>query len=171
MSKVKTVTADTTLVVPDVDVRVEQLALCAAGATSTVEIFDGTIGTIATTALGVGGASYAVNDLFHLVQSEGGVVATGRVDTVLAGVVLTFTILTFGTGYVAGTTYATVHDSGVGNDALTVTVSTITDAGVSIGKLSCLTNTSDTALVCAVARNGVSVRITGTSAKAYIYYG
>ena len=153
--------------------RLRVAALCAAGAAATLELFDGTIGTIATTALGVGGTGYAVNDLFHLVQAGGGVVATGKVTGVSTGVVTTFSILTTGTGYVAGVTYATVHDSGSGDDALTVTVSTITDAGTSVAKLATAANTSANAYEFdspgLLIKNGLSARITGSSAAGYVY--
>lgn len=150
---------------------IKGVALAAAAATSVLEIFDGTIGTIATTALGVGGTGYAANDLFHLVQAGGGVVATGKVDTVAVGVVATYTILTLGTGYVAGTTYATVHDSGAGNDDLTITVSTITDAGTSVAKLQAVANESAAPLDCEIlTTNGISARISGASAKGHLVY-
>lgn len=163
------VTASTSLILAARNNVIDAFSLCAAAATSTLELFDGTIGSIATTALGVGGTGYAANDLFSLVQAGGGVVATGRVDTVGAGIVTAFTILTTGTGYVAGTTYATVHTSGSGNDGLTVTVSTITDAGTSIGKISATANLSELQEIEALTINGLSARISGASAKGYIY--
>lgn len=171
----KLITASTSLIIATTgNLRLRVAALCAAAAASTLELFDGTIGTIATTALGVGGTGYATNDLFHLVQAGGGVVATGRVTGNSAGVVTTFTILTTGTGYVAGVTYGTVHTSGSGDDALTITVSTITDAGTSIARLACAANTSANpaefdAPGCIIKNGGISARITGSAAQGYIY--
>lgn len=171
MATSKLITTSTSLFRPVGNILIKSVALAAAAATAVLEIFDGTIGTIATTALGVGGTGYSVNDLFHLVQAGGGVIATGKVDTVGSGIVTAFTILTFGTGYVAGTTYATVKDSGSGNDGLTVTVSTITDAGTSVAKLQAVANeTSNPLELDLLVTNGVSVRISGASAKGYLYY-
>lgn len=164
------VTSSTSLVLSARNNVVKAFSLCAAAATSTLELFDGTIGSIATSALGAGGTGYAANDTFHLVQAGGGVVATGRVDTVAVGVVTAYTILTTGTGYVAGTTYATVKDSGSGNNDLTITVSTITDAGTSIGKISVTANLSELQEIETLVTTGLSARISGTSAKGYIYF-
>lgn len=167
------ITTSTSLFRPVANTVVKAIALCAAAANSVLEVFDGTFGSVATAALGAAGSGYAVNDLFHLVQAGGGVVATGKVLTLSGSAVATFSILTPGTGYAAGTTYATVHDSGSGNDALTITVSTITDNGTLIGKLAAVPNESapPCEFDCGVlTTNGISVRISGSSAKGHLYY-
>lgn len=151
---------------------IKGLSLCAAAAASTVELFDGVIGTIATQAVGAGGTGYVVGDLITLVQAGGGVQATYLVAAETAGVVTDVTLVQGGSGYTAGSTYATTTDSVAGAD-LTITASTVTDAGVSVAKLACVANESAPPLVIPngiLTQDGVSVRITGASAKAHVIY-
>lgn len=164
----KQLTVDQSLIVIARNTIVKSFALCAAAATSTLELFHGTIGTIATKAIGAAGSAYTALDVVTLVQAGGGVQATMRIDTVDgSGDVTAFTILNGGTGYVAGSTYATTGGTGTG---FTVTASSVTDAGVSMGKLSVTANLSDERCLDVLFTNGVSLRITGASAKGYLLY-
>ena len=61
---------------------------------------------------GAAGSGYAINDTFTV--NTGTVLATGKVLTVSAGAVVTFVILTAGTGYSVGTNIATTATLGVG---------------------------------------------------------
>lgn len=160
------VTASTSLAVAASNVIVKTFALCAAAATSTLEIFNGTIGTIATAAIGTAGTAYTAGDLVTLVAAGGGVQATFLVATVSVGVPQTLTLVSGGTGYVAAATYATTGGTGTG---LTITASTISDAGTSIGKISVVANESKEMHICTLAPLGVSARLTGSAAKGYIY--
>ncbi len=76
-----------------------------------------------------------------------------------------------GGGYTAGNTYATTtNGSGV---SATIKVDTVEDVGVSFAKLQCVANTSAAPLesYCGIlTTKGVSVRISGTSAKGHIIY-
>ncbi len=78
--------------------------------------------SILTSALGVGGTGYAVNDTFTINTGQY-TAATGIVTAVSSGVVTAFTILTTGGGYTAGT-LATTATSGSGT-GLTITVTVI----------------------------------------------
>lgn len=161
------VTASTTLILAAArNTVIKAFSLCAAAATSTLELFDGTIGTIATAAIGAAGTGYTAGDTVTLVAAGGGVQATFLVATEIAGVPQTLTLVSGGTGYVASSTYATTGGTGTG---LTITASTITDAGTSIGKISLVANDSDIQEICALTINGLSARISGSSAKGYIY--
>lgn len=78
----------------------------------------GTTGTLidAPTGLGtvgvaVGGTGYSVNDILTLATGTGGTV---KVTAVTSGVVTAISILSQGTGYTAGTTYATTANPAVG---------------------------------------------------------
>lgn len=162
------ISASTSLILPVRNTEVEQISLCAAAATSTLEVFDGTIGTVATIAIGAAGTGYTALDVITLVQAGGGVQATVRVDTVGgSGEITAVTLLTGGTGYAAGSTYATTGGTGASG---TITASTITDAGTSMGKISVVANESDFLPLCALSTNGVSVRISGSAAKGFLYY-
>ncbi len=61
-----------------------------------------------------GGAGFAVNDLFTVDGGTAGYLATGKVLTVNAGVVLTYSILTYGSGYAAAAAINTTPTSGSG---------------------------------------------------------
>lgn len=75
-----------------------------------------------------------------------------------------------GGGYTAGNVYATTATTGAGSGA-TIKVLTIEDTGVAIGKLQCVANES-AAPVCldTLITKGLSVRISGTNAKAFVTY-
>lgn len=169
MAKSLLITASTTLVLPARRNRIIGIELSSAAAASTLEIFDGTIGTAATIAIGVAGTGYTANDVLTLAAAGGGVQATVRVDTVGAsGEITGVTLLTGGTGYVAATTYATTGGTGSSG---TITVSTITDAGTSIAKLASVANESAPPVTThRDCSEGVSARISGTSAKGYLIY-
>ena len=143
------------------------IAICAAAATSVLELFNGIIGTIATIAIGAGGTGYTANDVLTLVQAGGGTQATVRVDTVSSGVITAVTLLTGGSGYVAGSTYATTGGTGTGG---TITASTVSDTGTSIGKLSVTANLSDSVELCALSTGGLSARLSGSGAQGYLYH-
>lgn len=161
------VTASTTLILAAArNTVVRAFSLCAAAATSTLELFDGTIGSLATIAIGAAGTGYTAGDIVTLVTAGGGVAATVSVTTAPAGVPDAVALVSAGTGYVAASTYATTGGTGTG---LTITASTITDAGVSIGKISVVANESKIQKICALTINGLSARISGSSAKGYIY--
>lgn len=167
-SRAKLITADQSLITGLRNTVVAAISLCAAAATSTLEMFDGAIGTIATKAVGAAGTGYTELDVITVAQAGGGVQATMRVDTVdTGGEVLTFTILTGGSGYVAAATYATTGGTGTG---FTVTASTVSDAGTSVAKLSAVANTAISQEICSLFTNGISFRITGSAAKGYLYY-
>ena len=87
-----------------------------------------------------------------------------------AGRVTAVEIITAGGGYTAGNTYATTTN-GSGTSA-TIQVVSVTDAGTSIAKLAALTSTSvHYPFDCGfLTTKGISVRISGTSAKAHITY-
>lgn len=167
-TRVKLITVDQSLIIGVKNTIIKAIALCAAAVTSTLEIFEGAIGAIATIAVGDAGTGYTALDEITLVQAGGGVQATVRVDTVDAGgEILTVTLLTGGSGYVAGSTYATTGGTGTGG---TITASTVSDAGVSKGKLSVTANLSDELIMDTLFTDGVSLRITGSAAKGYLYY-
>lgn len=91
-----------------------------------------TTGQILTITLGnAGGTGYAVGDVVLLTQA-GASNGMAVVLTVSGGVVVTLAVLRPGTGYSAASNLATVHQTGGGNDALTITISTI-QAGISLG--------------------------------------
>lgn len=80
-------------------------------------------------------------------------------------------IITAGGGYTAGNTYATTSpDGGTG---ATINVLTVADTGVSVAKLQCVANESAPPLTidCGMlTTKGISVRISGTSAKGHLIY-
>lgn len=175
MSTSLPITSTTSLLRPVGNFMLKGAALCAAAATSVLELFEGTIGTIATKAIADGGTGYLVGDTITLVQAGGGIRAVFTVATVDApetGVITALTLVSGGTGYTAGSTYATTTNSIAGAGA-TVTTSTVTDAGTSIGKLSCVSGESAPPLDfdCGLlVTQGLSVRISGTNAKGHVYY-
>jgi hypothetical protein len=81
-------------------------------------------------------------------------------------------IINAGGGYTAGNTYATTSDDG--GTGATIRVLTIEDTGVSFAKLQCVANESaspiDFGNYGTLTTKGVSVRISGTSAKGHITY-
>lgn len=163
------VTVNKSLLLPVRNIELKGVSLCAAAASSVLEVFDGTFGTVATIALGAGGTGYTAGDILTLVSASSGVQATVRVDTVAVGVVTGVTLLTGGTGYAASTTYAVTGGTG-GNDA-TITVSTITDSGSLVAKLAAVANESAPPVeLCTLTTKGISVRISGTNAKGHVYY-
>ena len=168
MAKSLPITANRALLLPVRNTVVKMVALCAAAATSTLEVFDGVFGTIATIAVGAAGTGYTALDVLTLVSASSGVQATVRVDTVdVGGEILTVTLLSGGTGYLAGSTYATTGGTGSGG---TITASTVTD-GTLMAKLSCVANeNAPPTELCALSTLGISVRITGTNAKGHLYY-
>src|SRR3990167_6080334 len=88
-----------------------------------------------------------------------------------AGEITAAEIIFTGGGYTASNTYATTTD-GSGTDA-TVKVLTVSDVGDSIAKLACVANESAPPFIsdCGVlTTKGISVRISGTSAKGHITY-
>lgn len=151
----------------------ERIALCAAGATSTIEVFDGAIGVVdavGDTSIGAAGTNYEVGDLITLDPGNGGtplILEVATVDT--GGEVLTYTISQVGTGLATGNLQATTTNSVAGAD-FTIDIDTVTDTGTSKGKISCVANTSDEMSVCAQAKDVVSIRVTGASATGYLYH-
>ena len=88
-----------------------------------------------------------------------------------AGRVTAAEVINAGGGYTAGNTYATTTD-GDGTGA-TITVSTVTDVGTSIAKLACVATESASPIVFnegILTTKGVSVRISGASAKGHLTY-
>jgi len=79
---------------------------------------------IKTSTLGVGGTGYAVNDTFTV--NTGSVLATGKVLTVNVGVVLTYSILTSGSGYTVANGVATTATLGTGT-GLTINITVLHD--------------------------------------------
>src|SRR4030042_1342360 len=171
MAIVKTVTTTTSLALPVRDARVRALHLCAGADAATAEFYDGTVGTIATIAIGAAGTGYTALDVLTLVVAGTGVQATVRVDTVGgSGEITAVTLLTGGTGYTAGSTYATTGGTGSSG---TITASTVTHSGTAIGKLGAAANVSAAPLVIEpniITHTGMSVVITGTTPKAYLYH-
>lgn len=146
--------------------------IAAAGAAATLEVFDGTFGKIATIAVGAAGTGYSVDDVLTLAQANGGVQATVRVATIGgSGEVLTVALLTAGTGYAAAT-YATTGGTGDGN--ATITVSTLdTSTEKLLGVLKCPVSDIRKLVFPKSSINqndGVSYRLTGASAQAYLYH-
>lgn len=152
---------------------IERIALCAAAATSTIEVFDGAIGVVdavGDTSIGAAGTGYEVGDLITLDPGNGGtplILEVATVDT--GGEVLTYTISQVGTGLATGNLQATTTNSALGAD-FTLDIDTVTDTGVSKGKISCVANTSEEQEICYQAKDVVSVRVTGASAKGYLYH-
>jgi hypothetical protein len=89
-----------------------------------------------------------------------------------AGEITSIELIYAGGGYTAGNTYATTtNGSGV---SATIKVDTVSDVGVSFAKLQCVANTSAAPLEFGssgcLTTKGVSVRISGSSAKGHIAY-
>ena len=87
-----------------------------------------------------------------------------------AGRVTAAEVINAGGGYTAGNTYSTTGGTGTGAQ---VTISAVTDVGASIVKLACVPNESAPPFIldCGIlTTKGVSVRISGASAKGHITY-
>lgn len=81
-------------------------------------------------------------------------------------------MITAGGGYTAGNTYNITSTNGSGTGG-SIKILTVSDTGTSIGKLACVANESASPLVpeCGIlTTNGISVRLSGTSAKAHLLY-
>jgi hypothetical protein len=91
--------------------------------TNCQSMFNQGAGSIQTSTLGVGGSGYAVGNTGTIAGGTGG---TYTVNTVSSGVVLTYTISNFGTGYTA-TTETTSATSGSGT-GLTITLTEVAQA-------------------------------------------
>lgn len=79
-------------------------------------------------------------------------------------------IINAGGGYTAGNTYDVTGGEGSG---FQVTASVVADVGTSIAKLACTANLSAAPIYIGcgtLTTKGVSVRISGTSAKGHITY-
>lgn len=169
MATYKRITTSNTTLLAVATWCIKGFSLIAAGANSILEVFEGAFGKIATIAVGAAGTGYTALDVLTLAQANGGIQATVRVNTVGgSGEVLTVTLLTAGTGYVAGSTYATTGGTGSG---ATITASTVSETPIGVLKAPATTqrelifgkNKISTA-------QGISVKLTGASAEAYLYY-
>lgn len=153
------------------NVKLFSFALAAAAATSTIEVFDGEIGVVddaGDVSVSAGGSGYVVGDQLTITPSNGGTPAIFEVATVGTDDVATVTLVQAGSGFTAGATYATTTD-GAGTGA-TLDTDTVDDTlADSIGKISCVANTSDDQQPCAYVREALSARVTGASAKGYLY--
>jgi hypothetical protein len=102
----------------------------------------------------VGGAGYAVGDLFNI--TTGGTVGKGRVEAISAGGVVTaVSLYSSGINYTPGAGKATTIISGAGNNALTVNITTVG----TVARITTATNTN--------FYKGDSVTITGVSEGAW----
>lgn len=73
-----------------------------------------TTNSLKTSILNSGGSGYLVNDLFTVDTGTPGLLATGKVLTVNSGSILTYSILTYGSGYAIGNGIATTTTVGIG---------------------------------------------------------
>lgn len=161
------------IILPVRDSIVEGIALCAAAATSTLEVFDGALGVVDAAgdiSIAAAGTGYEVGDQITIASPATGgtpiIIEAATVDT--GGELLTFTLVQAGTGFVADTGVASTGGTGSG---ATFDIDTPDDTqAVSIGKLSCVANTSDASHPCVHTNKGISMRVTGASAKGYLYY-
>ena len=150
-----------------------RIAVAAAAATSTIEVFEGEIGVVdavGETSIGAAGTNYEVGDLITLDPGNGGtplILEVATVDT--GGEVLTYTISQAGSGLTAGNTQATTTDSTAGAD-FTLDIDTPSDEGTSKGKVSCIANTAEDLDICYQSEEAVSVRVTGASAQGYLFH-
>ena len=147
-------------------------ALAAAAATSTIEVFEGEIGVVDATgdvSVSDGGTGYEVGDLLTITPTNGGTPAVYEVATLTVTAVATVTLVTAGSGFVSGGTYETTTD-GAGTDATLDTDTVDNTLATSLGKISCVANTSEVQHLCTLAKDGISALVTGASAKGYLYY-
>lgn len=173
MLQVKLVEATASLALANGGMKLGGVRLSADSAAAVAEIYDGSIGTVATIAVGAGGTGYEAGDILTLVQAGGGVQATVEVATVDgSGVIQTVTLLTGGTGYTAGEDYATTTDSTAGADA-EITVSTVSDSGNLIDIVKAAIDTAEESSYEGglFIGTGVSVRLTGAGAQVFLYHG
>lgn len=175
-NQVELVAGGAMLVLPATNGRLRdilRIAVTAAAATSTIEVFDGAIGVVdavGDTSIGAAGTNYEVGDLITLDPGNGGTPLILEVATVDAGgEVLTYTISQVGTGLATGNTQATTTNSVAGAD-FTIDIDTVSDTGVSKGKVSVVANTTQELEICHQASDEVSVRVTGASAQGYLYH-
>lgn len=151
---------------------VESISLAAAAATSTIELFEGEIGVVDETgdvSVSAGGSGYVVGDLLTITPTNGGTPAVFEVATVGTDDVATVTLVEAGSGFVSGGTYETTTD-GSGTGA-TLDTDTVDDTiAHSLGKISCVANTSNLHEICAKAQGGISALVTGSSAVGYVYH-
>jgi hypothetical protein len=87
---------------------------------------------IATSSLAVGGTGYAIGNTFTV--NTGTTLATGTVTGVSSGIVTTYTLNTFGAGYVVASAVATTATSGSGT-GLTINVLTVAENDFVAGDL------------------------------------
>lgn len=175
---VKKIDGGSDLIIPNVSgtklVNAIRAALAAAGATSTIEVFDGLLGVVVAANVVTGStdasANYVALDVLTIPSpAEGGIDIIIRVDTVDGGTgaITAFTVTQEGTGFVTDTDLAATGGSGTG---ATFDVTADDTDAVSIGKVSCTANLSDQLDICVQTKNGTSVRVTGASAKGYLYF-
>lgn len=154
------------------NVQMQGFGLAAAGATSTIEVFDGEIGVVDATgdvSVSAGGSGYQVGDLLTITPANGGTPAVFQVATLSTTAVATVTLVTAGSGFTVGATHATTTN-GAGTNA-TLDIGTADDTlAESIGKISQTANLSDHVPVCVQTNRGLSARVTGASAKGYVYH-
>jgi hypothetical protein len=81
---------------------------------------------IRTSTLNNGGSGYAINDTFTVDGGTAGLLATGKVLTVSGGVVLTYSILTFGSGYSVANGITTTATLG-GGTGLIINITALQD--------------------------------------------
>lgn len=159
------------LVLPVRNSTLNTFGIAAAAATSTIEVFDGALGVIDDTdvSIGAAGTLYEVGDQLSIASPAGGtplILEVATVDT--GGEILTFTLVQEGTGFVADTGLAATGGAGSGAE---FDVDTVDDTqATSIGKISCVANTSRYDHICVPTTKGISVRVTGSSAQGYVYY-
>lgn len=148
------------------------ISLCAAAATSTIEVFEGLWGrvdAVASVVLNAGGSGYAVNDLITIASpAAGGQSIILKVLTLSTTAVATYSLQQTGTGFTT-TTGATSTSSGSGTGA-TFDITASDSQATSIAKLSCVANTSQPQDLCVETSAGISAKVTGSSAQGYIYY-
>lgn len=150
--------------------------LAAAGATSTLEIFDGSLGLVAAAdvALNAPGTDYEVDDILTIASpvsaANGGQDIKVKVLTVdTGGEILTFEVIQEGVGFDTDTGAAVT--GGSGNNDATFDVTADDTQAVSIAKLSAVANTTADLSRCIFARSGhLTVEVTGASAKGYLYH-
>lgn len=162
------------LVIQRSNIEVCGVVLTAAAATSTIEVFDGEVGVVDATgdvSVSAAGTNYEVGDLLTITPTNGGTPAVFEVATVdTGGEVLTVTLVTAGSGFVTGATHATTTDS-VAGSGCTLDTDTVDDTlATSIGKISCVANTTGFIEPEVLTINGLSVRVSGASAKGYVYH-
>lgn len=149
------------------------IAITAAAATSTIEVFEGEIGVVddaGELSINAAGTGYSVGDNLTIPTPDpNGTDLIIEVATVGgSGEVLTFTLVQAGTGFRNGDTIAS---TGGGGSGATFDIDTATNPGTSIIKLSTIANLSEQSQQCILVKGGVlSVLVTGASAQGYLYH-